>query len=92
MSYIGRPAESQVAARGSITAKWLVAPKITLAEEGAVYLDSLHATARSTTALDTPLIGALKARLSYNVQFERDAPASHRQFDTVTRLSLAYGF
>jgi putative salt-induced outer membrane protein len=38
------------------------------------------------------LFGPLKGRLSYNVQYERDAPEGQKRTDTVSRASLVYAF
>jgi len=90
--YYGRATEEQLAGRAAVSAAWTLRPDLTLAEEAALYIDRLHTTARSTLSLKAKLIGPLEARVAYDVQYERDAPASRRQSDAVTRATLAYNF
>jgi putative salt-induced outer membrane protein len=90
--YDERTNESALAARGSIAVSWTARPGVTLSEDGAVYIDRSHSTARSTVSLNTDLFGPLKARLSYNVQFERREPETSDKLDTTTRATLVYGF
>jgi putative salt-induced outer membrane protein len=90
--YDQRTNESEVAARGSVSLAWTLRPGLKLSEEGALYIDRAHTTARSTLALDTDLFGPLKARLSYSAQFERDEPDNHGQLDTISRATVAYDF
>jgi len=85
-------AEDTVAGRGAVAVKWVPFPRLTVAQDMAVYLERGNTTAKSTTAVDTKLFGPLKARLSYNIQYERDAPAGQREVDTTSRASLVYSF
>jgi len=84
--------EDRVAARGSFHLKWLPSPRLTFTEEAAVYLQKGDTTAKSSTAVETRLFGPLKARLSYDVQYESDAPEGQTDLDTTSRVSLVYSF
>ncbi len=90
--YYERAEEIRGAVRASTSVAWSVRPDLTVSEDAAIYFDRSHTTARSTLAVDTRVFGPLKARLSYNVQYERDAPIARHQVDTVTRAGLVYGF
>ncbi|MES2498020.1 MAG: DUF481 domain-containing protein [Pseudomonadota bacterium] len=90
--YDGQPAEQRLAGRGGLNLKWTPWPRLTLAQELAVYVEQENSTATSTTSIETLLFGPLKARLSYNVQYERDAPPDQKRMDTVSRASLVYSF
>jgi putative salt-induced outer membrane protein len=90
--YPGPSQEEALAGRASINLKWLPSSNVTLAQEGAFYLEGDRKTARSSTALETLLFGPLKARLSYNVQYEQDQRTSRSDLDTTTRASLLYSF
>lgn len=90
--YDGKSNDSEAVARGSVTLVWVARPGLTLTENGAVVIDRSRSSARSTLALDTNLLGPLKARLSYNVQFERRETEARDQLDTITRATLVYGF
>jgi len=90
--YYGRETEEQLAGRAAVSAAWTLRPDLILSEDAALYVDRLHTTARSTLSLKAKLVGPLEARLAYDVHYERDAPASRRQSDAVTRATLAYNF
>ena len=57
-----------------------------------MFVEAGDTTASSTSAIDTRLIGRLKAKLSYNVQYEQDAVAGQKSLDTVGRATLVYAF
>jgi putative salt-induced outer membrane protein len=82
--------QTRLAARGSFNLKWQPSPGITFTQESAMFFEKGNTTATSTTALDTRLFGPLKARISYNVQYERDAPQGQKEVDTISRASLVY--
>ena len=84
--------ETRVAGRGSIDMKWTPWPDVTLAQELAIYGPGENTTITSTSSLETILFGPVKGRLSYNVQYERDAPVDQKSTDTVSRASLVYNF
>lgn len=90
--YDGEPDEQRIAGRGGLNLKWTPWPRVTLAQELAVYVQKENTTAASTTSIETLLFGPLKGRLSYNVQYERDAPPDQKRTDTVSRASLVYSF
>lgn len=84
--------ETALAGRGSMSLKWKITPTINIQQDAAVYFDRGNNTANSTTAIDTKLIGALKARFSYNVQYEKNAPVGTDPVDTTSRATLLYSF
>ncbi|RVT89474.1 DUF481 domain-containing protein [Sphingomonas crocodyli] len=86
------PDETRIAGRGSIDAKWTPWSQVTLAQQLAIYGPGAHTTVTSTSSLETILFGPVKGRLSYNIQYERDAPIDQKSTDTVSRASLVYNF
>jgi len=84
--------EKRLAGRGGLSLKWTIWPNVTFGQDAAVYVQKGNTTATSTTALDTRLFGPVKARLSYNVQYESDAPAGQKTTDAVSRASIVYSF
>ncbi|MDB5448463.1 MAG: hypothetical protein JWQ97_3780 [Phenylobacterium sp.] len=84
--------ENRLAARGSFHLNWLPSPRLTFTEEAALYLQRGDTTAKSSTALETRLFGPLKARLSYEAQYESAAPERQENLDTTSRVSLIYSF
>ena len=90
--YVDQPSESGLAARASMAMTWRITPKVNLTQNAAFYLEPDNRSANSSTALDTTILGSLKARFSYNVQYERAAPTRNRSVDTLSRATLVYGF
>lgn len=82
----------RLAGRGAAKLQWSPWDNITLAQELAVYVQRDSTTATATTSVETLLFGPIKGRLSYNVQYERDAPPDQKKSDTVSRASLVYDF
>ena len=90
--YYAPDSEETVAGRASLNLRWLPSDRITMAQEAALYADGRQTSARSVTSVETLLFGPLKGRLSYNLQYERDARASRSDLDAITRASLLYSF
>ena len=86
------PQRTSIAGRASLSARIAITPTLSFNQDAAVFFEAKDATATATTSLETTLLGALKARFSYNFQFEQDAPDGTHSLDTVTRATLVYGF
>ena len=91
-NFIEDSRETGIATRGSIKLRWTLGPNLQFAQDAALYLAPDDNSATSTTSLDTRLIGALKARFSYNIQYERDTPEGRKSVDTLSRATLVYSF
>jgi putative salt-induced outer membrane protein len=90
--YIGEDRQMRFAGRGSVNFLWKPNANIQITEVSAVFFESDNANITSTTAVDTKLFGPLKARLSYNLTYEKDTPSAAKSFDTITTASLVYSF
>lgn len=86
------PSRTSLAARGSAALRWQVTPSFSLTQDAAFFVEAGGTNATATTAIDTKLFGPLKARFSYNLQYEQDAPAGQDKLDTLSRATLIYGF
>lgn len=84
--------ESVVAGLASVDIKLKLTPTIQLSEAASAYVDEQRSTLFSVAALDSQLIGKLKARLSYTVQYESTPALGRAPTDTTSRLTLVYGF
>lgn len=84
--------ESVVAGLASVDIKLKITPTIQLTEAASAYVDEQRSTLFSVAALDSQLIGKLKARLSYTVQYESAPALGRAPTDTTSRLTLVYGF
>lgn len=78
--------------RGSLAFQWQVLPTLKLSQRTSVFLESEANNAVATTSLDTKLIGTLKSRISYNVQYEGNTPPGTRSLSTQSRVTFMYGF
>lgn len=90
--FVDGPDETRLAGRASLALDFKITPTLHFAQKGSVYLEQGDSSASSQTILDTKLIGDLKARFSYNIQYERDAPPGRDPVDTLSRATLVYSF
>ena len=90
--FIGQPNRTTLAARGSFAARYALSPSLNFSEDASLFVEAGDTTATATSAIDTRLIGRLKAKLSYNVQYEQDAAPGQKTLDTVGRATLVYAF
>jgi putative salt-induced outer membrane protein len=81
-----------LAARASLVSRWTITPTLSFSQAASVYLEKDNNNASATTSIDTRLIGALKARFSYNVLYERDSLIGQDSVDTLTRATIVYNF
>lgn len=84
--------ESVVAGLASLEAKFKLTPTLTYSQDASAYVDAEGSTFYTLAALDSRLIGKLKARLSYMVQYETAPEIGRIGTDTTSRLTLVYGF
>jgi putative salt-induced outer membrane protein len=89
---IGEPNETSAAGRASMSLRWKITPTLNLSQDAAIYLEAGDTNAQSSTSLDTRLIGQLKARLSYDVQYENRDFTGKEPLDTISRATLVYSF
>ncbi|MGV3512352.1 MAG: DUF481 domain-containing protein [Novosphingobium sp.] len=84
--------ESVVAGLASVEAKLKLTPSLEFNQDASAYVDAKGSTFYTLAALDSRLIGKLKARLSYMVQHETAPELGRLGTDTTSRLTLVYGF
>lgn len=84
--------ESVVAGLASLEAKFKLTPTLTYSQDASAYVDAEGSTFYTLAALDSRLMGKLKARLSYMVQYETAPELGRIGTDTTSRLTLVYGF
>ncbi len=89
---IDGPADTTMSGRGSLNLGWKIAPNLSFSQASSFYYEPGESSANAQTALDTKLIGALKARLSYNVVYEEARPRGTDAVDTSSRATLIYAF
>ena len=84
--------ESVLAGLASVDIKLKLTPTIQITEAASAYVDEQRSTLFSVAAIDSQLIGKLKARLSYTVQYESNPALGRAPTDTTSRLTIVYGF
>lgn len=90
--FIGEQQTTTVAGRASIKFSWKISPNLQIAQDASTFVERDNNNASATTSLETHLLGALKARFSYNLQYEQNAPDGRNPIDTLSRATLVYGF
>lgn len=85
-------AELDVSGRAALDARLQLRPGVTLTQNATAFLDSQSNTFTSATGLETQLIGALTARVSYNIQHESDPAVGRVATDTQSRVTFVYAF
>lgn len=84
--------ESVLAGLASLEAKVKLTGSLEYSQDASAYVDPQGSTFYTLAALDSRLIGKLKARLSYMVQHETAPELGRLGTDTTSRLTLVYGF
>jgi putative salt-induced outer membrane protein len=84
--------ELYVSGRAALDARLQLRPGVTLTQNATAFLDSQSNTFTSATGLETQLIGALTARVSYNIQHESDPAIGRVATDTQSRVTFVYAF
>lgn len=90
--WIADQTNTTLSARGSLNFGWKISPTVELNQAAAFYYEPGDSSATALTSLDTKLIGDLKARFSYNVQYEASRPPGVEPVDTLSRATLIYNF
>ncbi|MEX6724850.1 DUF481 domain-containing protein [Parapedomonas caeni] len=83
--------ENEIAGRGALSYRWQIHPAVEFAQVAALVLDGSN-TYTATSSLTSKLIGAVSARLSYDVIHESDPIADLARTDTTTRFSVVYNY
>jgi putative salt-induced outer membrane protein len=84
--------ETGFSGRAALDARWQLRPGVQLTQTGSAFLDARGNTFSATTGLEAQLFGPLAARVSYNVQYESAPTAGRVSTDTLSRITLVYGF
>lgn len=90
--YIDDGSDTELSGLLGLEGRWKLSKSVSLNELVEAYVQSGNSTFASTTSLDSKLIGALSARLSYVVEHETNPPVGERKTDTITRATLVYDF
>jgi putative salt-induced outer membrane protein len=91
-SFVAGGSDDHLSAMGELDFDWKLARNLNLTQALSTYLDSGTTTITSTTGLEAAINGSLKARFSYEVNYDAGAPPGAVKTDTLSRMTLVYGF
>jgi putative salt-induced outer membrane protein len=84
--------ENEFLIRGSADFEYDVTDTVSMTNAFIVTWDSSRTKIENTTALTSALIGDLSTRLSVNIRYNTDPPLLTKKTDTLSKISLVYGF
>ncbi len=84
--------ENAFSGLGSANLFWKLSPTLSLNEAASILTQSDKSTLTALTSVDARINGSLSARLSYQVRHETNPPAGLKNTDTLSRMTLVYGF
>ncbi len=84
--------EKEVIARAALAFKWSISKSATFTQDASVEAGELGAFIKSVTALKTKINKTLALKASYTVRHNTEVPSETKNTDTVTALTLVYGF
>ncbi|MBD3730223.1 MAG: DUF481 domain-containing protein [Sphingomonadales bacterium] len=84
--------ETSLAGLLGVDFDWHLAEKVKLTQDANAYFQASNSSFDSTTGLEAQINGSLTARVAYVVEHDTNPPAGAVRTDTLTRLTLIYGF
>lgn len=90
--FIGGGSDSSISAFGAADLAWKLSPTITFNQNAAAYIESANTTVSSLTAFDAKLSDRITGRLSYQVKRDSNPPVGLEKTDTLSRVTVIYGF
>ncbi len=79
-------------ARLGSTLTWTLSKSTVFTENLSFYVGGSDNTAESATAITTKIVNALAARFSFDIKKETNPDPGFRNTDTISRVTLVYGF
>ncbi len=94
--------ESRLAALAGIDLDWQIAPALKLTQDSELvaegggtataFFDANNTTVHLVTGLEAGILASLTARLSYDIEYDSNAPGDAASTDTLSRLTIVYAF
>ena len=84
--------EDEFVLRGSAEFEYDLSEATSLSNVSIVTRDSSRTKLENTIAVTSDLFANLSSRISFNVRYNSDPPALTRKTDTLSKISLVYGF
>lgn len=90
--YVDAPSDAQLSVLAGANFKWRLSHLLTFTQTADAVLDSGDKSIHTLSAMDAKLGGKFSARLSWQYNYESNPPPGTRKVDTLSRVSLVYGF
>jgi len=91
-NFLGGGSQSSLAGLAGLDFAYQISPNLKFTENATAYIESANTTLTSETALEAKLSSSLSARLSYLVEYDSNPPFGAVGTDTLSRITLVYGF
>ena len=89
---IGGASSSDLAGLAAADFDWALSDTITFTQDASAFVQSGSSTFVSDTGLQASISDALSVRLSYTLEHDTDPPAGAVKTDTLSRITVIYGF
>lgn len=84
--------DSAIAGLAALDFDWRLSDTLKFTQDASAFIQSGNSTYLSTTGLEAKLGSGLSGRVSYSVEHDTNPPAGAVKTDTLSRLTLVYGF
>jgi len=84
--------DSEITGLAGVDFGWQLSPTLRLTQVASTIVGESKTATSSLTALNAKLTGALSARIAYSAEIDSNPPPGVENVDTLTRLTLVYGF
>lgn len=89
---IGEVSTSNIAGLAAADFDWDISENLTFTQDASAFIQSGSSTFVSDTGLQASISDAVSVRLSYTVEHDTDPPAGAVKTDTLSRITVIYGF
>ncbi len=90
--YVASPDDERFNWLAASRFSWRFSPSLTFTDSFDALIDQRSNSLSNLAALDAKLGGSLSARLSYQVKYESNPPGKIKHTDTLSRMTIVYGF
>lgn len=89
---IGGGSTSNIAGLAAADFDWDISDNLTFTQDASAFIQSGSSTFVSDTGLQASISDAVSVRLSYTLEHDTDPPAGAVKTDTLSRITVIYGF
>jgi len=89
---VGGVTTNDIAGLAALDFDWDIAENLTFTQDASAFIQSGSSTFISDTGLQAAMSDAISVRLSYTVEHDTDPPAGAVRTDTLSRITVIYGF